>query len=131
MPWISNDPFHSFQYASLYIYIPSAMYELILEELKYDFEQHIRARGQRIKEECYGRHRKTLEGAREFAECMRREKEGLQEAERRGKYRILHMEMSAGKREDFNLTESVTQFIRDYQLDTGKPDSIPSAQYKN
>jgi hypothetical protein len=90
------------------------MYELILEELRYDFEQHILARGQRIKEDCYGHRKKTLDGAREFAECIRREKESLQETERRGKYRILHMEMSAAKKEDFNLTESVSQFIKDY-----------------
>lgn len=40
------------------------MYELIFEELKYDFEQKILEKGQRIKEECYGQHKKTLEGAR-------------------------------------------------------------------
>lgn len=50
------------------------MYELILEELRYDFEQSILKRGQSIKEECYGRHRKTLDGAREFAECIRKSK---------------------------------------------------------
>jgi hypothetical protein len=96
------------------------MYELIFEELRYDFEQKILAKGQRIKEECYGHHRKTLDGARQFAECMTREKINLQTEEKLGKFRILHMEMSAAKREDFNLTDSVSHFIKDYQLDEGK-----------
>jgi hypothetical protein len=49
-----------------------------------------------------------------------REKGNLLQEEKLGKFRILHMEMSASKRDDFNLTDSVSQFINDYQLDHAK-----------
>ena len=74
-------------------------------------------KGQRIKEECYNNHKKTMEGAREFAECIMREKAKLAKEEQRGKFAILHMEMSSERVKGFNLTESLSNFITNFKLD--------------
>lgn len=74
-------------------------------------------KGQRIKEECYDAHRKSMEGARDFAECIMREKEKLAREEQRGKFAILHMEMSAERVKDFKLTESLSAFISNFKMD--------------
>ena len=73
MLWTLYDA--SFLHHSTYIY--NTMYQLIFEELRYDFEQKILSKGQKIKEECYNNTRKTLDGARQFAECMTLEKKNL------------------------------------------------------
>lgn len=74
-------------------------------------------KGQRIKEECYDKYRRSMEGAREFAECIMREKENLAKEEQRGKFAILHMEMSSERVKDFNLTDSLSKFITNFKLE--------------
>lgn len=58
-----------------------------------------------------------MEGARDFAECIMREKEKLVNEEQRGKFAILHMEMSSERVKDFNLTESLSKFISNFKMD--------------
>jgi hypothetical protein len=38
------------------------------------------------------------------------------------------MEMSSERRKDFNLTESLSQFISDFELDQGKPADVTNIQ---
>lgn len=65
-----------------------------------------------------------MEGAKEFAECIMREKENLAREEQRGKFAILHMEMSSERIKDFNLTESLSKFITNFKLDEGKANTV-------
>ena len=46
------------------------MNELIFDQLRLDFEELVRDKGERAKRDCY-RAEKGLEGAREFALCIR------------------------------------------------------------
>lgn len=48
------------------------MYEFIFEDLRYDFEQKIMEKGNQIKENCYNLHKKSLDGALPYAQCIKR-----------------------------------------------------------
>lgn len=78
------------------------MNELIFDQLRLDFEELVRSKGERAKQDCY-RAEKGLEGAREFALCIRDAKQELREVERRGKSRLLFMELASRNPDSFNL----------------------------
>jgi hypothetical protein len=51
------------------------MNELIIEELRLDFEEAIRQKGQVLKESCYQQHGKGLDGVLDYSQCIRASKE--------------------------------------------------------
>ena len=87
------------------------MHELIFEELKMDFEDRIRQKGEEMKQQCYRQQGKGLDGVWEYSRCIKKSKDELGEFEKEGKYRMLWMEMASEKSQDFNLVESVSSFI--------------------
>ena len=50
------------------------MNELIFEELRIDFEDKVRQRGQQLKQQCYEPHRRGLDGATQYAQCIKAKK---------------------------------------------------------
>lgn len=93
------------------------MNELIIQELRLDFEELIRQKGQTLKDTCYQQHKKTLDGVLDYSKCIQASKQELKAFERRGKCRLIFMELSGEKQpEEFKLIESVAKFIEDYNL---------------
>ena len=79
------------------------MNELIFDELKLDFEDHLKRKSQEAKEQCYDQQRKGLDGVKEYALCIQEAKSQLSDKEQKGKFKILHMELASGNPDEFNL----------------------------
>lgn len=89
------------------------MNEIIFQDLRFEVEERIKDLKIGAHNECYAAHKKTLEGAPAYAECLQAKILQLAEYEKKAKNRLIFLQLKQKKsKQEFHLTEEIGNFLK-------------------